>query len=523
MSKYIFDLPTAKSEAVVWGIQGDKNKDFINQSLFILHDLRKRAIEKGFSALYDSGRWGRNDEVVLDLLNKLSKVFSKRFGANFNVRVGYDLNACAYVACPSVRTMSQDFRNLFEICLKQLKRYKFLPKERKYDAYNINNKEIFENIINNMNLLNKKIKEGMLKIDINEIKFVDCENITFDFLVGFPDFFFPYKEELAFTNREILAIMLHEIGHLFENLHGLNTEFIEQNILYEELEYLAKQNKTPKEILNILYKDKNGIIRGEEYKGDNDIIVLAKFSRDLIHRHKKLGYGRNINLNKELEADKFSVAFNMGKDLASGLDKLFKVSGMTTVWRTQYTFDTFGRYGNIIQRTYIFRLFVFFANLTMLAVDTAVLAGYTLSFGLFGLLYGLGLILVNHIVIFTLLITFNTEPTLQTYRSPKERISYIKREVIKILKRTKMETNPDLYKDLLSQIREIEAIENDTTNLIKMKTIFGTTYGEYIRLCWSYLNVYQESNESYMLERRMEDLIHNMLYVAKAELEALEI
>lgn len=265
-------------------------------------------------------------------LANLAKVFTDRFNIQFAVDCD-DTECNAYSVCFSP-IMDQYLRNTqfmnISGTLDNIEKFK----KKSPDSYsNVTEKDVdmskvkglydyWDNYANitTINLF-KSIKDSKFELDLNNAKVKSGKNllgyIAADF-IGFPN--------KGCNSREILAILLHEVGHAFNELERVymvyNNVFILQDVLVEEY---AKKNKTPADVLKIFYsktdleqdKDKPSTIAG--------VILAANKS---IIRGIDSGRVTSYDLsNHEQLADEFAARFGLGAEIISAFEKADYLTG----------------------------------------------------------------------------------------------------------------------------------------------------------------------------------------------------
>lgn len=266
-------------------------------------------------------------------LANLAKVFTDRFNIQF--AVDCDDNECnAYSVCFSpimdMYLRNTQFNNISGT-LDNIEKFK----KRNPDSYsNVTEKDVdmskvkgledYWNNYANITTINlfKSIKDSKFELDLKNARVKSGKNllgyIAADF-IGFPS--------KGCTSREILAILLHEVGHAFNELERVymvyNNVFILQDVLVEEY---AKKNKTPADVLKIFYsktdleqdKDKPSTIAGVILAANKSIVRG-------INSGRVTGYDLS---NHEQLADEFAARFGLGAEIISAFEKSDYLTGV---------------------------------------------------------------------------------------------------------------------------------------------------------------------------------------------------
>ena len=265
-------------------------------------------------------------------LANLAKIFTDRFNIQFAVDCD-DTECNAYSVCFSpimdMYLRNTQFNNISGT-LDNIEKFK----KRNPDSYsNVTEKDVdmskvkglydyWDNYANitTINLF-KSIKDSKFELDLKNARVKSGKNllgyIAADF-IGFPS--------KGCTSREILAILLHEVGHAFNELERVymvyNNVFILQDVLVEEY---AKKNKTPADVLKIFYsktdleqdKDKPSTIAGVILAANKSIIRGIDSGR-------VTGYDLS---NHEQLADEFAARFGLGAEIISAFEKSDYLTG----------------------------------------------------------------------------------------------------------------------------------------------------------------------------------------------------
>lgn len=136
------------------------------------------------------------------------------------------------------------------------------------------------------------------------------------------------KNHVDISPREMVAIIMHEIGHAFD---GLEEHYRVQTTNRAIFDVLADLNSAKPD--KVLYKYKHAF-SGQEYK-DSQLSTSKDrqdFCADLAMKYvggveSQLQSAKYDETNFENMADSFATRFGLGKELASGLRKLYAYSG----------------------------------------------------------------------------------------------------------------------------------------------------------------------------------------------------
>lgn len=138
-----------------------------------------------------------------------------------------------------------------------------------------------------------------------------------------------------FTNEEIVAALLHEVGHIFSYLETLAYTFSTCFTLFDTVKRLDKAKNTEEKVK--IFKgveSATGVTISNQdmiaEASDNDTIAISIFSD--IYEQTKSEFGASIYDMRSWESlsDQFSSRMGMTVPLATALDKIMRSSGDTS-------------------------------------------------------------------------------------------------------------------------------------------------------------------------------------------------
>ena len=269
----------------------------------------------------------------LKSLRKLEKIFTDRFGINVIVGINNAEDAYCYTSAFSTQFDYPKFRDITDILerLEEAKKNqtlnKYITGEVKKD---ISDGEIRDETgsnpkykyirdlsdISELSLFETVTTEG-IKIDLKNAKILNAKPNQYLFVcIDFYSFYSKY----SLTPKELLAILLHEIGHGWFEIEQIYTLyanlFLLNNLLIEEY---GKNEKSPIEVANIFY-NKTGLDRTPT-KSKNITDVSMTMLDDVV-RGSLIGLNTyHSRTDHEQHADEFASRFGLGAYVVSGLQK----------------------------------------------------------------------------------------------------------------------------------------------------------------------------------------------------------
>lgn len=302
-------------------------------------------------------------------------------------------------------------------------------------------------------------------VDIANVKVTGVfAELTSELFIG-TDLFKPN----GLNDRQIAAIMLHEIGHIFTHFQFISTIalgglVIEQTVnnIFQSDGYQTKkiQLKAAEEVLGIEPEDtiENWVDTSKE---NLEVILVSRFYRSLTTRSNSSYYDVR---NCEQLADTFAVKHGAGLDLARANHRL----------QTEY-----GMYGNK-------NFFVHILRETSSLLSVIFLSNYTVS---------------------AILLSLN-QPKL--YDDPKDRIAFIKFHLIDDLKHLPRGDNKTRA-NIVESISEIDKILKATTVRRDVFTYIHETFN----------SAGKSASKMQKQQKQLEEMLYNDLYYQSAKLKTL--
>ena len=233
-----------------------------------------------------------SEDYIEDKYAEISTILSNRFGFTLIIDNGIKSNIFIY---PSISQYTIDLKNKIKKKLDKMVVKKGLTDKTKTILYTLDDIE-------------QELRQG-LKIDTNEMVILSSNNFKFNINLNYA-----YLMDNNLTPREIVATMLHEIGHIFNGLLLLpNTVANAADLMYNIIGTLQNNKNINETILKISGDNNDPEITNE--------IVFNMYRTYILDKNQYFtGYSKNIT--NENVADMFAVKFNYGSDLGTALTKL---------------------------------------------------------------------------------------------------------------------------------------------------------------------------------------------------------
>lgn len=283
----------------------------------------------------------------------------------------------------------------------------------------------------------------------------------------------------ALSDREIAAIILHEVGHqfaYFEYIVHTCTLAVNLNYCATQLAEVQDKEQRVKIIINtsknlgIEVQDPEALASSKDFK--TPVVVLM----ETYTRQVRSGTRANYYDYRSWEAlaDQFATRQGAGRDLVVGLDKIMRM---------------FGAYGSSSVGA---QVFAYFAEVCFVIVNLGLIIA---SFGFMALFWAL--------------VLSSPFPPEGTYDNPKARLTRVKNELIGALK----------DKSLPVPIQK--TLQDDIACVDTLIEGIGKESG-FVDFLWRNLTAYRRENYRQVeFQAELEKLANNELYLASSKLKTL--
>lgn len=387
----------------------------------------------------------------------------------------------------------------------------------KIDLKSFSNGAIMPFYINSNNILAKGAHRGELEnIDASQDKLlktfdkkssgtVDIKNATVSGIFSEYEHPLYLGLEMNFgcnmSPGEITAVMLHELGHAFTFYEYSNRLSSTNQVLTEYVSSSIGKKNPGKRKYNLEQLNRYGVVSDEEcdslLNNEGSILTNAMFLRYIGYVVSTLPNVRYDETSAEQLADNFASRFGYGKELVTGLDKLYRSGYAPEKYIASRAF------------LYLFELLITYEVVTFLfgVILNANIALYVVAKG------GIWLAAKTFNYVYLMLAWWSVtgaDNEDMTYDKLKLRYTRIRSDMITTLK------NPNVDKAtserVVKAISEIDPIIKNTmihNNLLTMAKNF-------------LLPVHRNTSSAIALQQQLEILASNDLFVKAAELKSLE-
>ena len=328
----------------------------------------------------------------------------------------------------------------------------------------------------------EKIKQEDIRIDLQRVKIYGY-NSKLNYIFIDENMM---KKDYTLTSKEIAAILLHEMGHIFTFIYYSANIFRNSFNLIESLQLYSNGEIKKAESILITNDDKN-----KKY----DVLIRRRLE-DLNLYIKEFGnfilgmQGKDtLNRTSENEADEFAVKFGLGGALATALEKVLIKDAYKNTTRLMI------RLATIVYVLYVlfFIIQIFLSGMPLFIPIILIISGVMapVSIGLLSIYImtvGVFMTIITKLLQYTGIETKSFE-----YDKITTRIERMKRDIIKMLRTYKL--NKEVKDRLIKQIDTIEG----SLKVIKDK-LLDTNIGAILTL----------SNMNFGLETDL-DAIYDMI------------
>ena len=303
------------------------------------NDYIVKSLSTQFSDLINSG-CKSNDEFFSNsntkaTINNIDNFIYERFG----IRVKHIKSkgipyACYPVAPNQTNVLNREIESQSKWIEKKLNEHESIfgkidESKVAKDAYEDIN-IIYKNLLNNRKAIIEYLKSDSIYIDLRKAK---VSNLPSDYLVYIMADFHMLINIHKLNEFEIVAILLHEIGHVFTHLeYSYRVANTTQVLVDTVKDVVMKQNNSTKENLRLVYERATKTKVSPEFEKMNNMTAAIYVGKGLINR--TISAQDHSYTDSEQLADQFASKFGMGGYLVTALDKLHGLDSPLTFMKS---------------------------------------------------------------------------------------------------------------------------------------------------------------------------------------------
>lgn len=306
-------------------VQNDQ--PFINNCLEQLYKIKNNYLDNK-NIYKDSEALFNYSAVAKEAKAKLNDILNKRFGINFVLLPDITGNACVFPVTPeNFNVLSKGNENLKEEILAAIDSIKGMVDEdgrtkevNDASAMKMSTAsgvlKIYENLLLSVNAIEDTLKTSKVEFDLKNAKIKNLpEGMLTVLAIDFVDFF------NVLTNEEILAVILHEVGHQYTHL--LNTYRIARtNTVLKDTMKLAAEDKVDKVNLTLGKEFGITIPTASNLNSESNYKEITLFIEKLIGgaTYTNTNEAKLSSRDSEALADQFATKFGLEKELFNALN-----------------------------------------------------------------------------------------------------------------------------------------------------------------------------------------------------------
>lgn len=439
------------------------------------------------------------DNYTLDILNKIDYTIKERFGIETKLVAMDDSdNFGVYISSPREvdtiqETMFNEVMSEFKSIIEKYKvnntNTKAKNQVQELDMSDIKGKDNLSFVYNyrkSINALKEKMRTSSVIIDRKKAKII---GLPTDYIAYISHDLPSFIRKMNCNAQELTAVLLHEIGHAFTYIEYSYRSVTNTSVLMDTfLDNIEKKNRSPKESLVLAY-ERVSSDKSTDYK-TKDATTATIYMLDSYLKENRFNVTGSAHAGTDAEqlADQFASRFGVGEHLISALDKFREsVNNQIFGYRAQSLF-----YGIVVC-----------GGLAVLWLCMGSWMGWYLLF--IGAIFTLSAVLIDNPI------EREGDPGyVTTYDDAKRRYKRIRNDYIRRLR-----SNPSATKaEIESTINALDKVDRLIAAVPDAKIgIIDQIY----RMC--------SSNAKHRLdvrniERMIEDLSENSLYLAAAKLKS---
>ena len=473
METYSSKTPTISTEMIAPQV-GDYVVDEMEKILTEIMSIAQQCYIDGKGSNYNILKI----PAVRELVERFDKVLFDRFGINI------ETTHCGSTLAAIIPVTAKKWNNLNDFS-QDLDTYGMKLRGPDADVENVSNK-ILKEAVEAQKELERTLDTKSVVFDLNKAKIRGLpSSYRVQVLVNFM-----MAHEIGLNARNMVAIVLHEVGHAWTHLEYSYRNTRNTTVLLDTfLDNYRNKNKTAKESLILSYVEATNDTSAKSLIDKNAPSVVLTLSKAYLgHCNQYLTGGYHASIDSENLADGFASRFGLGAELTEALTKAHdKFKPM--------------RYTAVFLMTLLAALYVY-TTIAILCLG-----------GFFGIFFGTFMALITLPIIISLYrLMFPGERVTETmtYDEIIKRFQRIKNQTVKTLREA------DLKKEDMSSILDsIDALECMIKNAQSKHTEWSGPVESIIRLFNS------DKVEIKRLEQLTENLMENNLHVAAAKVKIL--
>lgn len=308
-------------------IQNDQ--PFINNCLEQLYKIKNNYLDnkniyKNSEALFSYSATAKEAKA------KLNDILNKRFGINFVLLPDITGNACVFPVTPeNFNVLNKYSENSREMIMDAIDSIKNMvdedgKKKETNDASTMKMTtdsgilKIYESLLVSTDAIENALKTSKVEFDLRNARIKNLpDSMLAVMAIDFVDFF------SKLTNEEILAIILHEVGHQYTHLLNMYRIARTNSVLKDAMKF-AVEEKTDKVNLTLAKELNIQVPKAESLSSEENYKEVGIFMEKLISgaTYTNSNEAKLSSRDSEALADQFASRFGLEKELFKALNTI---------------------------------------------------------------------------------------------------------------------------------------------------------------------------------------------------------
>lgn len=456
----------------------------------VITDIFQRIIDANTNYTPKDSRAFFTKKQFKNLYNELDKTIEDRFGVKVK---SISAIGCGYAVMTNPpnnnNVLNKEFVNVYPEIARALDHDNTRDENIKSpDEINDHNEvvSIYTNWKKSIDSLEDKLNSSSVVINLQKARITGLPKDYNIFLLSDPEVLIN-KGEL--TAKELTAVLMHEIGHLFTHIEYSYRTVENTSVLIDTMhENIVKKGKGYKESIALTYKELGG---SEDLSKTNAVTATIKTLNRFNKNTMGMTDSNHSYTDSEQLADQFAGRFGLSAELASGLDKVINKAQL-----------------QVFSVEFMSRAFVFMAMIVIygIIITSSVMGG----FAMLGGTIAYTIIATVFMSIISSLFTKGHSNDEETYDDSKRRYQRMRNEMVRQLRT--MDLDKKLIKTLLDEIESIDKLINKTSSSK------GSIVDKMYRMLSSTAKTGVNLKE---MEQLIEDLQENDLHIGSNKLKTL--
>lgn len=494
-----------------------KDPKFINDACAYIDEL-KNIYDKDTKVFKDTTTFLNISKQAKETLSNLSLLLSERFGIDFSIIGDSTGNACVFSVTPSnYNVIREDAGTIEQTLIDAIKYMREMSKmsgEKQEKEISMDSfsgiVKIYESMLSSTKSLDALLKTDSVKFDLLKAKVSglpkDFKSIIAIDIVAFMQ---------THSIREILAIIIHEVGHQFTHLLNMY-RIARTNTILKDCSILAKEGNIGK--IEITLKKELGveIPKLNNFKDEDNFKDIKVFMTTLLSKATTVNENESSYSSRDSEAlaDQFASKFGLSMELVTGLDKIidnnyteldYMLGEQTIMWILKMNIII-----SILFIVYCLCVMLIF-GITISSTTIGIVLASTFSLFMEISIMALGVLVAINVYRF---ITGGNDAFEAVYDDKKRRLERIRNDAIRMLNSAILSADGKDKEMITNKISDIQALDKVIEKTRKNRA-FVDIAGDF------FFSSNRKHSIETLVQQLLEDMNANKLTMLGAKLEQL--